>query len=102
MGKWLAKDKARIVLEVLAGGQTVTSTYRTHGALESVYYRWQKKFFEDAHLACCSNRNVGEWEPRGPHPGAGAAGKADGPGTGGLKKPLVQPHRLVRKIPRED
>lgn len=50
MGKWSAKDKARIVLEVLAGGQTVTSTCRTHGALESVYYRWQKKFLEDAHL----------------------------------------------------
>lgn len=50
MGKWSAKDKARIVLEVLAGGQTVTSTCRTHGVAESVYYRWQKKFLEDAHL----------------------------------------------------
>ena len=85
MGKWSAKDKARIVLEVLAGGQTVTSTCRSHGALESVYYRWQKKFLEDAHLVCCSKcRGVGN--KRGPHPGTGAAGGADGPGTGGLKK----------------
>ncbi len=50
MGKWSAKDEARIALEVLAGGQTVTSACRSHGALESVYCRWQKKFLEDAHL----------------------------------------------------
>ena len=64
MGKRLAKDKARIVLEVLAGGQTVTSTCRAHGALESVYYRWQKKFLEDAHLVfCLKRREVGNKRP---------------------------------------
>ncbi len=50
MGKWTAKEKARIVLEVPSGGRTVTDVCRTHGVSESVYYRWQKKFLEDAHL----------------------------------------------------
>jgi len=50
MGKWTAKEKARIVLEVLTGQRTVTDACRTYGVSESVYYRWQRKFLDDAHL----------------------------------------------------
>ena len=81
MGMCSAKDKARIVLEVLAGGQTVTSVCRPTGSLSP--------------STTAGKRN--SWK-RGLHPGTGAAGRADGPGTGGLKKSL---QRLPSKERRE-
>lgn len=54
MRKWSAKEKAKIVLEVLFGQRTVAETSRAHGVAESLLYRWQREFLENAPAAFSS------------------------------------------------
>jgi putative transposase len=51
MRKWSAKEKAKIVLEVLSGQRTVAEACRAHEVAESVLYRWQREFLDNAHAA---------------------------------------------------
>lgn len=46
MRKWSAKEKAKIVLEVLSGQRTVAEACRAYGVAESLLYRWQREFLE--------------------------------------------------------
>jgi len=55
MRKCSAKEKAKIVLEVLSGQRTVAETSRAHGVAESLLYRWQREFLENAHAAFSSS-----------------------------------------------
>jgi putative transposase len=54
MRKWSVKEKAKIVLEVLSGQRTVAEDCRAHGVAESLLYRWQREFLENAHAAFAS------------------------------------------------
>lgn len=62
MRKWSAKEKARIVLELVSGQRSVAEASRVHGVAESVLYRWQREFLENAHAAFASG--CGEQEAR--------------------------------------
>ena len=54
MRRWSAKEKAKIVLEVLSGQRTVAEACRAYGVAESLLYRWQREFLENAHAAFTS------------------------------------------------
>ncbi len=54
MRKWSAKDKARIVLGLVSGQRSVAEASRVQGVAESVLYRWQREFLENAHAAFTS------------------------------------------------
>lgn len=43
MRKWSAKEKAKIVLEVLSGQRTVAEACRAYEVAESLLYRWQRR-----------------------------------------------------------
>lgn len=51
MRRWSAKEKVKIVLEVLSGQRTVAEACRAHEVAESVLYRWQREFLDNAHAA---------------------------------------------------
>lgn len=54
MRKWSAKDKARIVLELVSGQRSVAEAARVHGVAESLLYRWQREFLENTHAPFAS------------------------------------------------
>ena len=56
MRMWSAKEKAEIVLEVLSGQRTVAEACRAYGVAESLFYRWQREFLENAYAAFTSGR----------------------------------------------
>ena len=54
MRMWSAKEKAETVLEVLSGQRTVAEACRAYGVAESLFYRWQREFLENAYAAFTS------------------------------------------------
>ncbi len=60
MRRWSAKEKVKIVLEVLSGQRTVAEACRAYGMAESLFYRWQREdkiaslTLENAHAAFTS------------------------------------------------